>query len=75
MTERTDAAWDDPAALWGLILEDEAAGDAAKLGEIAEHLFADVAEARSQAARLRADVHNLAGQLRRHAPVIPAPLG
>ena len=64
MSRRTEAAWQDPRARWALILEDEDAGDAAELGEIAEHLFVDAAEARADTARLRAEVHSLSGQLR-----------
>ena len=66
MSERTDAAWgQDPRVLWSMILEDEEAGDAAELGTICEHLFVDVAAARSESARLRAEVHTLTGRLHR----------
>lgn len=64
MTDRVDAAWNDPLALWSLILENEDTGNAAELGVIAEHLYADAAEARAVTARLRAEVHDLAGRLR-----------
>lgn len=67
MTDRVAAAWGDPRALWALILEDEDTAEgpgAAELGEIAEGLYADAAEARAETARLRAEVHSLAGQLR-----------
>jgi hypothetical protein len=64
MSDRVKAAWADPRALWALILEDEDTADAAELGEIAEHLYADAAEARAETARLRAEVHSLAGLLR-----------
>ena len=63
MPDRVDAAWDDPLALWGLIIEDEDTGNAAELGVIAEHLYADAAQARAESARLRAEVHDLAGRL------------
>lgn len=50
--------------LWALIMEDEQAGNAEELGEIAERLYADDQEAHHQADRLRAQVHSLSGQLR-----------
>ena len=70
---RVDEAWNhDPRALWGLILEDEADANAAELGEIAEHLFANAQQAWDQNARLKVEVHELAGLLdherRMHAP-------
>jgi hypothetical protein len=73
MTDRVTAAWADPRALWAIILEDEDTADVAELGEIAEHLYADAAQARAETARLRAEVHSLAGQLRRASvPADPA---
>ena len=60
---RVDQACHDPLTLWALILEDEEAGNAAELGEVAEYLYVDAAAARSETARLRAEVHTLTGLL------------
>ena len=67
---RVDEAWAcrDPRVLWQLIIEDEDAGDAAELGDIAEHLFANAQEAWAQNERLRAEVHSLSGLLSRARP-------
>jgi hypothetical protein len=72
MSQRIDDAWADPRALWALILDDEPRGtepgDAAELGEIAERLYLEAAEARTTATRLRAEVHSLTGQLHYKQP-------
>jgi hypothetical protein len=72
MSSRVDAAWNrEPRALFALIIEDEDTANAAELGEISERLFANAQEAWDQNARLRAEVHSLAGMLdheRRRAP-------
>ena len=61
---RVDEAWNhDPRALWGLIMEDEAASNAPELGEISELLFVNAQEAWAQNARLKVEVHSLSGQL------------
>ncbi len=71
---RVDTAWNhDPRALWTLILEDEQDNNAAELGEVAERLFANAQEAWAENARLRVEMHNLAGQLRRARPSGPLP--
>jgi hypothetical protein len=66
MSSRVDEAWSkDPRLLWSIILEDEAAKNAAELGEIAEHLFVNAQEAWFENARLRVQVHDLSGRLNR----------
>lgn len=66
MSSRVDEAWSrDPRLLWSIILEDEDAKDAAELGEIAEHLFVNAQQAWYENARLRVEVHELSGLLRR----------
>jgi hypothetical protein len=66
VSSRVDEAWNkDPLILWALILEDEDSSDAAELGDIAEHLFANAQEAWAENIRLRAQVHSLTGQLNR----------
>lgn len=66
MSSRVDAAWNkDPRLLWSMILEDEDDKNAAELGEIAEHLFANAQEAWAANVRLRVQVHELSGQLDR----------
>ena len=62
MSARVDQAMADPRVLWALILEDERDGNTAELGEIAERLYVDDAEAHRQADRLRAQVHVLAAR-------------
>lgn len=66
MSSRVDEAWSkDPRVLWGIILEDEVEHNDAELGEIAEHLFVNAQQAWYDNARLRVQVHELSGQLRR----------
>lgn len=66
MSSRVDAAWSkDPRLLWSIILEDEDTSNAAELGEIAEHLYVNAQQAWFDNARLRVEVHDLAGRLSR----------
>jgi hypothetical protein len=68
VSSRVDEAIKDPRTLWALILEDEQAGNADELGEIAERLYVGETEALCQVHRLQAQVHSLAHQLRRPTP-------
>jgi hypothetical protein len=66
---RVDAAWNhDPRALWTLILDDEQDNNAAELGEIAERLYVNAQEAWAENARLHAQMHSMASQLRARLP-------
>jgi hypothetical protein len=60
--------------LWVLILEDEDSQNADELGEVAERLFANAQQAWAENARLRVEVHELSGQLRRARSGLPGPV-